>query len=138
MLCVWSEHNINLKLSCITIYMSVLLCADTAATLKAQETMWPGFYEVQFLIKDQQGELCPEPQKVKVLVCTCEDGVTCGRLGGQGQQSKEAEFGPAGIGMLFLGLLMLLRKYDVAEGSYDHTTPRDSIWWKGEKVHKEK
>uniref|UniRef100_A0A672FN50 Cadherin domain-containing protein n=1 Tax=Salarias fasciatus TaxID=181472 RepID=A0A672FN50_SALFA len=81
---------------------------DTAAILRAQETLWPGPYRVEFLVKDQQGEFCPEPQKVTVVVCTCEDGVNCGKRGAQGQVTKSSSLGPAGIGLLLLGLLLLL------------------------------
>ncbi|KAM7410640.1 hypothetical protein PAMA_001872 [Pampus argenteus] len=81
---------------------------DTAAILRSQESLWPGVYEVEFLVKDGQGEACPNPQKVKVHVCTCENGVVCGKLGGNGKPSKGAELGPAGIGLLLLGLLLLL------------------------------
>lgn len=63
------------------------------------------------LVKDEQGKACPEPQKVKVHVCTCEDGVICGKRGANGQPTKSSELGPAGIGLLFLGLLLLLRKF---------------------------
>ncbi|XP_071342910.1 desmoglein-2.1-like isoform X2 [Trachinotus anak] len=80
---------------------------DTAAILRAQESMWPGLYEVEFVVRDEQGKACPDPQKVKVQVCTCEDGVVCGKRGANGQTSKGAELGPAGIGLLFLGLLLL-------------------------------
>ncbi|XP_071342912.1 desmoglein-2.1-like isoform X2 [Trachinotus anak] len=80
---------------------------DTAAILRAQESIWPGLYEVEFVVRDKQGEACPEPQKVRVQVCTCEDGVVCGKQGANGQTSKGAELGPAGIGLLFLGLLLL-------------------------------
>ncbi|KAE8293849.1 Desmoglein-4 Cadherin family member 13 Precursor [Larimichthys crocea] len=81
---------------------------DTAAILRAQESMWPGTYEVEFLVKDAQEHHCAEPQKVKVQVCTCDDGVVCGKRGANGQSSKGAEFGPACIGLLLLGLLLLL------------------------------
>ncbi|KAM7388787.1 hypothetical protein PAMP_024937 [Pampus punctatissimus] len=81
---------------------------DTAAILRSQESIWPGVYEVEFLVKDGQGEACPNPQKVKVHVCTCENGVVCGKLGVNGKPSKGAELGPAGIGLLLLGLLLLL------------------------------
>lgn len=77
---------------------------DTAAILRSQESLWPGIYEVEFLVKDQQGHACQDPQKVKVEVCTCEDGIMCGRA------SKGAKLGPAGIGLLLLGLLLLLCK----------------------------
>ncbi|KAM8889862.1 desmoglein-2.1-like [Synchiropus picturatus] len=81
---------------------------DTAAILRARETLWPKLYKVQFLIKDGQGEACPEPQTVEVIVCTCEDGVMCGKRGGNGRPSKDIALGPAGIGLLLLGLLLLL------------------------------
>ncbi|KAK1897303.1 Desmoglein-2 [Dissostichus eleginoides] len=54
---------------------------DTAAILRAKESLWPGLYEVTFVVKDQQGQACPEPQKVTVQVCTCEDGEMCGERG---------------------------------------------------------
>uniref|UniRef100_A0A3B4AZD5 Cadherin domain-containing protein n=1 Tax=Periophthalmus magnuspinnatus TaxID=409849 RepID=A0A3B4AZD5_9GOBI len=81
---------------------------DTARILRSEESLWPGVYEVEFIVTDQQGESCPEPQRVLVQVCTCGDGVKCGKQGGNGQPEKEVEFGPAGICMLFLGLLLLL------------------------------
>lgn len=84
---------------------------DTAAILRAKEPLWAGLYEVNVLVKDEQGKACPEPQKVKVQVCTCEDGVICGKQGGNGKPTKSSELGPAGIGLLILGLLLLLRKY---------------------------
>lgn len=95
----------------VCIFTLLICSADTAAILRAQETMWPGQYEVEVLVKDEQGKACPEPQKVKVQVCTCEDGVICGKQGANGQPTKSSELGPAGIGLLFLGLLLLLRKY---------------------------
>ena len=96
----------------------VLLLADTAAILRAEESMWPGLYEVEFLVTDQQGHSCPEPQKVTVQVCTCEDGVTCGIRGADGQIATKggAELGPAGIGLILLGALLLLRKKDAYFG----------------------
>lgn len=75
--------------------------------------MWPGIYKVAFEVMDAQGLTCPDPQKVDVLVCTCEDRVTCAK----GGENKRTELGPAGIGMLFLGLLLLLRKHDVVTPS---------------------
>ncbi|CAL1593128.1 unnamed protein product [Knipowitschia caucasica] len=82
---------------------------DTGRILRTEEeSLWPGVYEVELIITDQQGESCPEPQRVQVTVCTCENGVQCGRLGGNGKPEKKMEFGPAGIGLLFLGLLLLL------------------------------
>lgn len=110
-----TQNNLSfpVMLKFYTFHMLVSLLADTAAILRAQENFWPGVYEVEFLVKDEQGLACPEPQKVKVQVCTCEDGVLCGKRGASGRTSKGAELGPAGIGLLFLGLLLLLRECDV-------------------------
>ncbi|CAL8307288.1 unnamed protein product [Lota lota] len=81
---------------------------ETSAILRSHETLWPGYYEVNVEVHDQQGEACPEPQKVKVEVCTCEDGKTCGLQGATGRVSKGSVLGPAAIGLMLLGFLMLL------------------------------
>ncbi|XP_053735170.1 desmoglein-2.1-like isoform X1 [Synchiropus splendidus] len=81
---------------------------DTTVILRALESTWPGSYKVQFLIQDEQGHACPDPQILKVSVCTCEDGVTCGKKGGDGQPSKDVSVGTACIGLVILGLLLLL------------------------------
>lgn len=60
-------------------------------------------------VKDQQGLGCPEPQKIVVEVCTCTAQGGCDRTG-TGMLKKGSTFGAAGIGLLFLGLLSLLRK----------------------------
>ncbi|XP_070689057.1 desmoglein-2.1-like [Pempheris klunzingeri] len=80
----------------------------TAAILRAQEFMWPGLYKVELEVTDYQKQSCSEPQKVEVQVCTCEEGAVCRKRGANGHPKKGAEFGPAGIGLLFLGLLLLL------------------------------
>lgn len=85
-----------------------LLLADTATILRTQVTMWPGFYQVELVVKDNQGQACPEPQRVKIQLCTCEDGLHCGRSGASGIGTKEIQLAPAGIGLLLLSLLMLL------------------------------
>uniref|UniRef100_I3J6Y1 Cadherin domain-containing protein n=1 Tax=Oreochromis niloticus TaxID=8128 RepID=I3J6Y1_ORENI len=81
---------------------------NTAAILRSQEAFWPGVYEVEFVVKDQQGHACPEPQRMTVQVCTCEDGVVCGKRGSNGHASKTTSLGPAAIGLILAGLLLLL------------------------------
>lgn len=71
--------------------------------------MWPGQYELTVEVKDQQGLACPVPEKLKVDVCTCTDQGSCNRLNGVAAQ-KGSKLGSAGIGLLLLGLLALLRK----------------------------
>lgn len=86
------------------------MLADTATILRAQESMWPGYYQVELVVKDDQGQACPDSQKLKIQFCTCEDGLQCRRWGASGMGTKETNLGAAGIGLLLLGLLMLLCK----------------------------
>lgn len=86
---------------------------DTTAILRSQEAFWPGVYEVEFVVKDQQGHACPEPQRMTVQVCTCENGVVCGNQGSNGRGRKTTSLGPAGIGLILAGLLLLLSKHYV-------------------------
>uniref|UniRef100_A0A8C1PAY0 Desmoglein 2 n=1 Tax=Cyprinus carpio TaxID=7962 RepID=A0A8C1PAY0_CYPCA len=84
---------------------------DTTAIFRTHEKLWPGEYELTVDVKDQQGLSCPEPQKIQVEVCTCTDQGACSRTeenGSKGTFKKGSRFGPAGIGLLFLGLLSLL------------------------------
>lgn len=92
-----------------------LLLADTAAILRAKEPMWPGIYEVEFLVKDMQGHSCPKPQKVDIRICNCKDATRNAEepCGEQGTIKKDSELGPAGIGLLLLGLLLILCKYNL-------------------------
>ncbi|KAK5609285.1 hypothetical protein CRENBAI_012822 [Crenichthys baileyi] len=85
---------------------------ETAAIVRAQEEMWPGVYNLLFVVKDQQGLACPKPQKMTVYVCVCEDGVVCAKRGSSGQFERNTELGAAAIGLLFLGLMLLIRKCD--------------------------
>lgn len=104
-------QNIFFSVNVCFVCVLRLSVADTAAILRVHELLWLGEYDVALEVKDEQGYACPEPQKVTVQVCTCEDGVLCGKKGFNGQVTKGAELGPAGIGLLLLGLLLLLRKF---------------------------
>lgn len=90
---------------------AALFLTDTAVVVKAQEPMWPGISKVEFEVKDNQGLSCPEPQIVKVHVCTCADGTGLCAIGeSSAQTGKGASLGAAAIGALVLGPLLLLRK----------------------------
>lgn len=67
--------------------------------LKPLEDPWPGPQKVTMEIRDQQGESCPEKQVLKLDVCSANRG-----------QSKSSVLGGAGIGLLLLGFLTLLRE----------------------------
>lgn len=103
----WISVDFNLQA-----LMAEFVWVDTATILRARRSLWPGLHKVKLLVKDQQGQACSEMQEMMVQVCTCEDGFICGRRGGSGQPDKKSEFGPAGIGLLLLGLLLLLCKCD--------------------------
>uniref|UniRef100_A0A3B1J7N9 Desmoglein 2 n=1 Tax=Astyanax mexicanus TaxID=7994 RepID=A0A3B1J7N9_ASTMX len=78
---------------------------DTTAILRSHEPLWPGPREVTVEVRDEQGLSCPEPQVLKLDVCSCDKNGLCGV---RGAQQKGAVLGKAGIGLLLLGLLMLL------------------------------
>ncbi|XP_047230139.1 desmoglein-2-like [Girardinichthys multiradiatus] len=81
---------------------------ETAAIVRAQEEMWPGVYNLLFVVKDQQGLACPKPQKMTVHVCVCEDGVVCAKRDSSSQFERNTELGAAAIGLFFLGLMLLI------------------------------
>uniref|UniRef100_A0A4W6EMN8 Cadherin domain-containing protein n=1 Tax=Lates calcarifer TaxID=8187 RepID=A0A4W6EMN8_LATCA len=85
---------------------------DTSASLRALRPLWPGHCQVAFIIQDQQGLACPDPQYLDLHVCSCEEGETCkaAGAGGRGAFHKESlsSFGWLGVGTLILGLLILL------------------------------
>lgn len=80
---------------------------DTTAIFRTHEKLWPGPHELMVEVTDQQGLKCPEPQKLQVDVCTCKNQGGCDRTA-TGDAKKGSRLGPAGIGLLLLGLLALL------------------------------
>lgn len=81
---------------------------ETTAVLRVHENLWPGPQEVTLEVRDQQGLSCPEPQVLKLDVCTCDKH---GRCGLREAQKMGAGLGGAGIGLLLLGVLLLLREF---------------------------
>lgn len=77
--------------------------------LKPQDAPWPGPHQVTLEVRDQQGVSCPDKQVLKVDVCTCDKSATCSSIT---PQKKSSVLGGAGIGLLLLGLLMLLREHN--------------------------
>ncbi|XP_019132311.2 desmoglein-2-like [Larimichthys crocea] len=92
----------------------------TSALLRALKPLWPGHYQVGFIIEDRQGFACPDQQYLDLYVCSCEEGEICGYAapgaspGLPGLPSaaylkeSSSKFGELGVGALILGLLMLL------------------------------
>lgn len=72
-------------------------------------------YSVPLLIQDQQGEITSET--MAVMVCDCGEGVVC-----KPKDPVTSSLGKAGIGLLFLGLLLFLCEYGKQfQHKYNHT-----------------
>lgn len=74
--------------------------------LRDQARLWPGIHKVTMEIKDQQGKSCADIQTMDVVVCTCDENTkTC-----VSRSNVTRTFGAAGVLLLLLGLLLLLRE----------------------------
>ncbi|XP_061453800.1 desmoglein-2 [Rhineura floridana] len=63
-----------------------------------------GIYDLQLLVKDNQGFSCPEHQIVRLDVCECAEGGGC-----QGRSiGSSVMLGPGAIALIILALLLLL------------------------------
>ncbi|KAM8783996.1 desmoglein-4 isoform 1-T1 [Rhynchonycteris naso] len=101
----------------------------TSAILTAEQTLSDGIYQIPILVKDSYSRECELPQTVKVEACDCDRGHTClhsstpGIYTGGGSsvtsdvygpvpndriERSNVGLGPAGIGLIVLGLLLLL------------------------------
>lgn len=79
---------------------------ETTVILRDQTRLWPGIHKVVVEIKDQQGKSCADMQTMDVVVCTCQENTkTCVSRSG-----VTTTFGAAGVLLLLLGLLLLLRE----------------------------
>ncbi|XP_059197237.1 desmoglein-2.1-like [Centropristis striata] len=85
---------------------------DTSTSLRALKPLWPGHYKVTFIIEDQQGLACPDPQQLDLHACSCEGADTCRELVSAGRvaslKETSSSLGGLGVGAVILGLLMLL------------------------------
>ncbi|XP_034374150.1 desmoglein-3 [Arvicanthis niloticus] len=84
----------------------------TSALLRAQQQVSPGVYNVPVIVKDDQGGQCDTPESVTLTVCQCDDRNMC-RAPGPSRvpfinEESSWRLGPAAIGLILLGLLMLL------------------------------
>ncbi|XP_076135359.1 desmoglein-2.1-like [Alosa pseudoharengus] len=88
---------------------------NDSVSLWGEDGIWPGYYDVTFEIRDQQGLACPKTQVLHLEVCTCEEGLTsCNprikqeQLSGGASIRKSSQLGGAAMGALFFGVLTLL------------------------------
>lgn len=82
------------------------LSLETTVILRDQARLWPGIHKVAMEIKDQQGKSCADIQTMDVVVCSCDENTkVC-----LSRRKTTATFGAAGVLLLLLGLLLLLRE----------------------------
>ncbi|XP_028630711.1 desmoglein-4 [Grammomys surdaster] len=99
----------------------------TTAILMTEQTLSPGPYQIPILVTDSYNRACELPQTVLLDVCFCDDHRVClhssttgiysgdttwvtddGTVTDDGVRQSNVGLGPAGIGMIILGLLLLL------------------------------
>ncbi|XP_055481639.1 desmoglein-3 [Psammomys obesus] len=84
----------------------------TSALLQAQQQVSPGVYSVPVIVKDSEGGLCDTPEGLTLTVCQCDDRSMCRAptpsRGPIVYGESSWSLGPAAIGLILLGLLMLL------------------------------
>nr|XP_001102180.3 desmoglein-4 [Macaca mulatta] len=98
----------------------------TSAILTARQVLSPGFYEIPILVKDSYNRACELAQMVQLYACDCDDNHMCLDSGATGIYTEDITgdtygpvtedqagvsnvgLGPAGIGMMVLGILLLL------------------------------
>ncbi|XP_036179544.1 desmoglein-4 isoform X2 [Myotis myotis] len=101
----------------------------TSALLMAGQPLSVGAYQIPILVKDSFNRACELPQTVKIEACDCDISQTClhsstpgiytgdsssvtsdiyGPVPGDRIEGSNVGLGPAGIGMIALGLLLLL------------------------------
>lgn len=113
-----------------------LLClpcsSETSAILMTEQTLSPGTHQIPILVTDSHNRACELPQTVLLDACFCDDHHVClhssttgiyngdntwvtddtyGTVTDDGVGQSNVRLGPAGIGMIVMGLLLLLRKY---------------------------
>lgn len=108
--------------------------AATSALLVAEQPLSAGAYQIAILVKDSLQRACELPQTVRIEACDCDVSPTClhtgtpgistgegssvtsvtgviqGLVPGERIEGSNVGLGPAAIGMMALGLLLLLCK----------------------------
>ncbi|XP_006899627.1 PREDICTED: desmoglein-3 [Elephantulus edwardii] len=88
----------------------------TSALLSAQQQIIPGDYIISLIVKDRDNRQCETPETLPLRVCQCDNRGICERYSPSeaerpgptyGRQST-VELGPAAIGLIIFGLLLLL------------------------------
>ncbi|XP_051019546.1 desmoglein-3 [Acomys russatus] len=84
----------------------------TSALLQAQQQVSLGLHSVPVIVKDSQGRQCDTPENLMLTVCQCDERSMCRAptpsKGPITYGESSWTLGPAVIGLILLGLLMLL------------------------------
>ena len=101
----------------------------TSAILKAEQTLYSGYYEIPVLVRDSFNRACELPQIIELRACDCDINHMCLSSGTTGvstgdgssvtsvsvtdnqTEASNVGMGSTGIGMITMGVLLLLRKY---------------------------
>ncbi|XP_056378981.1 desmoglein-4 [Hyla sarda] len=78
---------------------------DTAVTLVGGPSVTARNYSVQVTIRDNNGVTCPNPFNIVIQACECTAAGSCDASKFTG---RNVSLGPAAIGLMVLGFLMLL------------------------------
>ncbi|XP_054439473.1 desmoglein-3 [Pteronotus mesoamericanus] len=83
----------------------------TSALLIGQRQVSPGVYRVSLTVSDKENRQCEIPESLSLEVCQCNNRDVCAAPypGARNEEKKSSwRLGPAAIGLIFLGLLLLL------------------------------
>ncbi|KAI4565050.1 hypothetical protein MJG53_021087, partial [Ovis ammon polii x Ovis aries] len=98
----------------------------TSAILKAEQTLYSGYYEIPVLVKDSFNRACELPQIIELRACDCDINHMCLSSGTTGvstgdgssvtsvsvtddqTEASNVGMGSTGIGMITMGVLLLL------------------------------
>ncbi|CAO2593398.1 Dsg3, partial [Lemmus lemmus] len=96
----------------LPVMWNIRMMNATSALLQAQQQMSPGVYSVPVIVKDNEGGQCDTPEILTLTVCQCDDRSMCRAPNPSREPMRHRDsswrLGPAAIGLILLGLLMLL------------------------------
>lgn len=95
----------------LPVVWSITTLNATSALLRSQQQVPPGVHRVSLIISDREDRQCETPESLTLEVCQCNNRDVCtAPVPGPRYEDEEPSWrlGPAAIGLIFLGLLMLL------------------------------
>lgn len=88
----------------------MLYLTDTAVVLTTSDDVRTAHSNLMLVVEDQQNLSCPKPQKLTVFFCDCTEIDDCSNKEAIKRIGSKPALGSAGIGLLFLGVLAMLRE----------------------------